>query len=129
MSKKKKKSTELEKRVEYFTAKVRFYQDALGLRDWELFVGSEDFEDRGRCYPNIQGKICTITVGEEWLESKDTTYPEIDRIAFHEVLEMMLAPMTCEMTRYYADRYVEVMTHDIIQRLTNMIYGSDQLDV
>ena len=63
------------------------------------------------------------------MESKDTTYPEIDRIAFHEVLEMMLAPMTCEMTRYYADRYVEVMTHDIIQSLTNMIYGSDQLDV
>jgi len=110
------------KKYQHFANKVLEYRDALGLRDWEIIVIAEEMEDRGRCYPNLLGRICTISAGIEFITDKDTTYEEIEKIAFHEVLETMLAPLVSEAERFYSKEYMEVMTHDIIQRVTNLVF-------
>jgi hypothetical protein len=116
-------------RFSHFTKKVRQFQREFGLLDWELFVVQDASEEnRGWCTTDIQGKMCFIGIDIEFMEDKHTSLKEIEKVAFHEVLELLLSELGHECSRFASDDSVEHHTHNVIRRIENFHFGSEYLD-
>lgn len=114
-----------------FIDAVNFYIDFFGLHDVEIAVsGAPDstdstlaftesheltYDDSPRCYE--------IFYTKNWIER--TTEREVWRVAFHEVMEVMLFSLlkfATNRTLIVTDREVDDAAHAIIKRFENKIF-------
>lgn len=92
-----------------------------GLLDWEVtYVNEANENARGSTWWNISGRIATIGMADTWPEKPSKH--EIKKVAFHEVCELMLSPLTQLAQNEYSYAKVEDRTHPIIRRLENKIF-------
>ena len=105
-----------------FCERVHFYATNLSLRGWELevVIGEESTENRATCMTSLDDKYCKITVDPVWdCEPIDDI---INKAAFHEVLELLLAPIVAlGKERFVTERQFSEAGHAVIMRLQNML--------
>lgn len=69
--------------------------------------------------------MATIEYSVEWINDKDTKLGEISKVAFHEVMELLLAELTgflIHKDRYISYSQITTETHNIIRTLENTIH-------
>ena len=105
-------------------AALKFAQK-FGLTDWEIHVfheewGNEDSRAYNRC--NYTGRVASISLAPEW-----NTRPvsgEIERTAFHEIFEVLLAPLTtCAFGRFVTEDEIDEAIHYIVRTMENVMLG------
>jgi len=108
-----------------FSSYVRKWQDRLGLSGWEIFIkSSEKEESRSWVVVDIPGRIATVFYSHGWW--KLATAKEQERVAFHEMLEILLAPVMDDLGRYYSENHMATRTHEVIRVMENLWFGKDK---
>jgi len=105
-----------------FVKYVRYYANTWGLSDWELEVeiGKEKTDNRATCYSGLEDKFCKITIDPMW--DVEPTDKLIKSCAFHEVLELLVAPMDVLMKeRFITLPQINEARHTVIMRLQNLL--------
>jgi len=109
----------------YFKQQIYHWVDFFGLHNWDVNVHSDDDNDEStlaETYVNVDNKRADIYLIMDWGDT-EMTQPELDKTAFHEALEVMLAEI-----RYIAGkrdiRFGEIdgAIHSIIRILTAKIF-------
>lgn len=109
----------------YFTDRVNHWADFFGLYNWDINVHADEDDDDNtlaETYSNIDNKRADIYLIMDWGDTEMTQYG-LDKTAFHEVLEVMLAEI-----RYIAGKRdirfgeIDAAIHSIIRILTAKIF-------
>lgn len=112
---------------EIFKESVNQWLNFFGILSWEVYFGHSDkhLENRATTEAELGSRLVKFTLTKsKWPYAP--TDDEIRRLAFHEVCELLLIPLT-----NYADERKPVgdlndITHQVIRTLENCIY--DKLD-
>lgn len=118
------------KHFEIFKHECTKWIKTFGLIDYEIYFSNlADEKNRGFCITNYLGKIGTINMSTEWdfgdvkLSDKQLIM-EIRKVAFHEVVELLLAQFVhIAESRYCNEDEMEESRHRIIRTLENVIFG------
>lgn len=102
-----------------FKEVARYWIKEFGLINWRVTFehGEVGTDIGGECAWNNTGRIATITMATEREEN-----PDIGRTAFHEVCELLLAPITSALLDEYGRSWTDVETHRIIRTLEHVVY-------
>jgi len=108
---------------EVFKAQVQKELDRFGLKSWSVFIAHEDLN--GDCLANVsfnwKSKAATIALNKDWGETEITDH-QLRRSAFHEVMELLLAPLYCLGFDAGARQYdLKREDHSIIHTLENVV--------
>lgn len=97
------------------------YVRLLGLVDWSIHYEHCDLpENYANTITNVSGRVARIEFGKYWDDLRPKTNEELRKLALHEVLHVLLAPILKEATERYTQPYVIVdLEHEIIRRLEN----------
>jgi len=111
------------KDFESFRSECEAWVEYFGLKDWEITYSQEDSNDsRASCGANYTGKIATIALTNEWDYKPEIL--EIRRVAFHEVGELLTAPLCIiAESRYVTQDQVAIANHYIIRVLENTLFN------
>ena len=111
------------KDFEDFKAYGEEFIDKLGLKDWSIVFMTEDSDEvYGAAASNVGGRVATISLSKSWDERKPKTPLALRRLALHEVLHVLFAPILKEAKERYTMQYViDDLEHDVIRRLENMV--------
>ena len=83
-------------------------------------MGDESTENRATCFVSLDDKYCKITIDPIW--ECVPTDDLINKAAFHEVAELLLAPIVgLGKERFVTERQFSEAGHTIIMRLQNML--------
>lgn len=138
-------STLTDEQFKLFEKAVLFFLDKFNLNNWEVEIStlqkSEVSKDNfqpwylGACYTNMDSKMCTIAINEDWSTTTVALTDEaVVSTARHEVMELLLSeygnamiddeiPYSLRHDR--KGRYV----HDIIHRLERGYREEDKRDM
>lgn len=99
------------------------WQHKLGIIDWSLHFTHELVEgDYARTYYVLSGAVATVHLSTEWDDMRPKNDETIDRLALHETLHLLIAPLVAEAgARYTNQEAIDVAEHSIIRRLENTI--------
>jgi len=107
-----------------FQEEVDKWQKILGLLDWQIHTEQQKLNHRASCYTNHSGRIATLTLAVTW--DNYGTPPgeqEIRRVAFHEICELLLAPLIlCAESRYVVAGDIDSCAHKIIRTLEHVLF-------
>jgi len=109
------------KQIRYFQERVDHWINGFGLSEWQVWKESQDLEDAyGQCQADLNGKTAIIVINPLWdYEPKDA---DLDRVAFHEVCELLLWPLHhIASERFVSENEWESQRHTVIRRLENAI--------
>lgn len=115
--------------LKYFTDRVNHWIDFFGLHNWDVNVhaeGEDDDSTLAETYSNIENKRADIYLIMDWGDT-EMTQSGLDKTAFHEVLEVMLAEI-----RYIAGKRdirfgeIDSAIHSIIRILTAKIFEKEE---
>lgn len=115
------------KDFELFKKNVNHWVKFFGLNNWKIYLVHEDTQkelDAGAwCSWNVEGRAATIGLSIDWGNHTIPTPYEIKRMAFHEVCEMMLAPMNDLAASRLWDQYsYDSEKHNVIRILENTVW-------
>ena len=109
----------------YYTERTKHWANHFGLHNWDINVhkdNDEYAEELAYTICHVSNKRADIYLVMDWGITKMTRY-ELDKVAFHEVLEVMLAEI-----RHLAGRRdirfeeIDSAIHSIIRILTATIF-------
>ena len=106
-----------------FKAECDRWISHFGLLDWEVcYTHDGDSDDtRATCYPDYEARIVILTLGTEWTMKPEKH--EVKMIAFHEVCELLLSPLSLAAdNRYTTKGTIIAAIHSIIRRLENTVF-------
>ena len=108
----------------YFRQRCMHWAKILSISHFEFFFQFGDTPDDVRADIGIDlvGKICTIRLNSEW--TSPVTKVQLDRVAFHEILELLLADLAFYAYISASRGLVEEVTHKIIRSLENYVFKS-----
>ena len=120
-------------KVKLFKDSIKKYIDYFGLWEWEYHIKESEipnYRARTSYYdieenPEGSGYIVTFFYNVAWLKDKETNKEEIDKVAFHEVLELLFCKLRdwSENNNFHITKYqVDEEVHRIIRRLENKIW-------
>ncbi len=103
---------------EEFISRCKYWQTYL-CPDYELFFDHKELKDT-----NAQ-VTCNKQAGnvEVSLSTKRDGRQSIDRLAFHEMLEVMLYRFGNEASAFLSKYLVDEISHEIIRKLENMVFS------
>lgn len=106
-----------------FMEACTIYLDKLGLKEWSVFYNHAVLEDAYATTAwKLSGYVATITLNQEWDDLRPKSDREIRRVALHEALHLLLAPIAAEASeRYTTQLQLEVAEHQAIRRLENLV--------
>lgn len=110
------------KDFETFKTSFNKYLGILGVTDWSVHF-DHDLADGAyaRSYYKLSDGICTIVFSTEWDDMRPKTIDEIDRLALHECLHILLAPLVAEAGERYTNQLaIDTAEHLIIRRLEKL---------
>ena len=123
------------KKINYFRDRCHFwYYEHFSMRDIDLTVEIDkkmtEFCATATTHDIEQGAgMATISCSLKWIKGKNITDEEIDRVAFHEVCEVLLSECNNLMdARYITPREIRSAIHRVINRLEYVQFGrSDRI--
>lgn len=121
----KKKTTQKATRdkAEYWAERVSEYTAYFGLLDYEWIMNHEyapGADHLARFEIDHVNRQVKVTLNEHFLGEADLE--ELDKCAFHEVYEIMLAPLSRMAHRVMADNQVYEAVHRIVKIAENQLY-------
>jgi len=107
-----------------FKAEVAKWLNTFGLKDWEVYCGfNQDYpENRGTCAASsLEDRIAVITLTKLW--PGRPTPREVARVAFHEVMELLMMPLRLRLSGIadVSDRMLDEEFHRIIRTLESVL--------
>lgn len=95
----------------------------LGLLEWSVHYAHEHREsDYARTAWKLSGGVATITLSTYWDDLRPKTEEALRRVAYHEVMHLLLAPLVAEACdRYTNQDAIDIAEHQAIRRLENVI--------
>jgi len=109
-----------------FKHEVEYWIDKFGLKEIELTIGHDQTDDDARAFAcsDTESKTCQIVLQKNWNLIPENE--EIERIAFHEVIETLLGDLWFHaMNRFSTELEMESARHAIIRRLENVFWKPD----
>lgn len=108
---------------ETFKKECNKWINKLGLHEWDVKYQFVDMNGSdGRCYTSYIASSATIALSPSFSNLLIDKKTHIEGTALHEVLEMMLSPLTALVgERSYDEAETEHQTHRIIQRLMKFL--------
>lgn len=115
-----------DKDFEVFQAEALRWIEAFGLKDWEVGFSFDDQNPdcRATCScSDLGSRICCLGLTRTW-PSRPTT-ADLQRCAFHEVLELLLMPMRLKLQDILevSTPLLDKETHRIIRILENVVWA------
>lgn len=107
----------------YFGSRCQHWIAALGLTNWHVaFRHEPDDSVLGAVHMNRSSRQATIVLAAQWPDRDKVTDRELDRVALHEVLHILLAPLEEQVIeRTYTRTSWDSAEHDIVRRLENLL--------
>lgn len=101
--------------------------DKLGVKEWSIHYDHDDTRGAyAKTYWKLSEAVSTVVLGHEWNDLRKKTNDEIDKLALHECLHLVLAPLVAEAeSRYTYEDMILQAEHAIIRRLENIICALD----
>jgi hypothetical protein len=125
--------SETTKRENFFKHSVEYYFKKYGLDDYELTIDvTTDDDVRGCCWwsKNRSDKQITIEYNFNWIREKNTTYNEIEKVAFHETWEALLSELNeCALGRFVTETEIQSAVHTIIRKMENIYFKGEMCNV
>lgn len=108
---------------ELFKKYVQEYADVLGVKDWSLHFSHEEVGDAyASTTYSIDDRVAKIRLGKYWDDLRPKNSYEIKRLAFHELMHVVMAPLVYEAKeRYTTNHVLDGIEHNIIRRLENIV--------
>lgn len=99
--------------------KMRYWQDKLGMRNYDMILKFLEPEARAEVFYNVQDKRAIIHLNEtyEWANKK-----EIEKSIFHEVCEVLLCDVYEEAIGFLSEPIIATKNHEVIRRLENLMF-------
>jgi hypothetical protein len=105
-----------------FVKELKKWLDVFQIGYWEITYDHEPYEGaRAVCMPDIPNRMAVVGLNSVWIDEKPTERL-IKHAAFHEVCEILLAPMIDLATARYAHSVVEPIVHAVIQRISKAVF-------
>lgn len=95
----------------------------LGLVEWSMHYDHDVLEgEYARTYWKLSAGVATIVFAKDWDKLRPKTSAEIRRLAYHEVMHVMMAPLVAEAGERYTNQdSIDTAEHLIIRRLENTL--------
>ncbi len=109
----------------YFVMSCKKWIKYFGLHRFEVFFEHENVQDSRACVRHkTVGKIATISLSVDWPGYKIISNEELDKVAFHEILELLLSRLSSMCRGYvaYHESAVDEEIHVIIRTLENTLF-------
>lgn len=112
-----------EEDYELFKSECEYWIKFFGLQRWQVYYEHKNLDGYfGRCHTDLNAMCATIMFGNKWPEDCKNS-DEIRRTAFHESMELFIAPLDAlARARYVNENEIEHHTHVIIRTLENVIF-------
>lgn len=116
---------------EIFENSVLFFVNYFSLKNYEIiFEWKKDETIRASTNADYQNKIVIFNIGENWVfdlnekkeNNKKQKIEEIQRIAFHEVMELLFIPIRNKLDIFYSFEIVDELIHDKIVLFENTVF-------
>lgn len=103
----------------------------LGLQDWALFYEHFDLEDAyGRTYWRTADHAATVQFCKKWDQMRPLSDRELERLAVHELLHVVMAPLMSEAEyRYSTEEAIQANEHSIARLLEEVLMGENDAQV
>ena len=116
------------KHFEIFKKEAELWINKIGLKDWRIDFVHRDSPDgkstRAWFRADIEARAGKIGLALDWAPDQITT-SRLRISAFHEVLELLLAPLGwIAECRFAQPEEIPEATHAIIRRFENLFYGN-----
>ena len=110
---------------ELFKKECKKWIDFFSLKSWYIDYSHDTLFDNNEACANIDlnARSANLVLGEEW--SSDVCKETVRMAAFHEVCELLLAPLVgCAYDRFnLSEEQIAENTHVIIQTLLNTVFS------
>lgn len=108
---------------ELFKKYVQEYADVLGVKDWSLHFSHDETDGvYARTMYTTNERVATIVLGRYWDDLRPKNSYEIKRLAFHELMHVVMAPLVSEAKERYTTPYMlDGVEHNIIRQLENIV--------
>jgi len=115
------------KQFELFKKEAQRWLDYFGMKEWQVYFEQKELKgSRAQCAFDCVGRIATLSLGTSWSEINKifVTDENIKRTAFHEVCELVLAPLSSMVFQRFnlAEENVEEEIHRIIRTFENSLW-------
>ncbi len=116
---------ETDRKIALFKQCVLKYAKLFNLAYYQITI-SERFKEEAAasCYSNPGAGMATISYSVDWVYDENTTDAEIEKTAFHEVMELLLSRLTVMATNINmprTDEGVDHAAHMVIRTLENVV--------
>ena len=105
----------------YFKSRCQYWLDYFKISEWAISFSHEDFGD-SYAWTSTLPTAKDVRIGLAINHKIKSTFKDIDRLAFHEVCELMLSDLSWYGSEYFSQGIINEETHRIINRLENTIY-------
>ena len=112
------------KHFEIYKKECEKWIDVFGLKGWEPYF-EHDIKDENalaQMFADIEGRTCTFFLAPDW-GGNPVTNEELDKTAFHEVLELLLARLNfLANSRSVNQSEIVEEIHHIIRTFENAVF-------
>ncbi|MBU2549037.1 MAG: hypothetical protein KKB20_11525 [Proteobacteria bacterium] len=113
------------KHFELFKSEVLKWLNTLGIKGWRLHFYHEDSDDTAGCWAIVRYKtvdrVAEFVLARTW--TSEPLDHEVAQTAFHECLELLLAPLVnLARERYVSENAIVEETHHVIRTIENTFY-------
>ena len=108
---------------ERYKKETKYWVERFGLTDIEMFVEHDQIDEEARAVAIVQleAKIARSILQQVWTSKPSDG--EIERVAFHEFMEVLLSPLWVLATRrHITEDELESARHGIIRRFENCLW-------
>ena len=114
-------ATTTRKDFDYFNKRCRLWADWWGLTEWDLRIKHDDADDdcEAACWTQNESRIAQIFLNSE---VDDRGFDHIDKLAFHEICELLLADLRGCAYETVSQKVVEKENHNVVNRLENAVF-------
>jgi len=110
-----------DKDFEFFKDNVEIYLKKFFLSGWDVVIEFDTSETpscfMASSYTDVSARVATVVLYKVWEGVNKPTSGELDKTALHEVLEIMLSPLTDMMSSHINPNIKNERTHSIIHKL------------
>ena len=95
------------------------WQDTFSLRDWRIYFVHKRLNGAyAQTKWSTDSMLATITLSSYWDDMQPISDIELERIALHEIMHVLFAPLVSEAEyRYATHDNIEIAEHAIVRRL------------
>lgn len=108
---------------EHFKECATNWQQKLGLVNWALYFNHTKLDGKyGETIWSTRDMAATIQFAKDWDTFRPLNDDEINKLALHEVLHVLMAPLCSEAEyRYSTSEAIQSAEHAIIRALENVV--------